>query len=145
MIQSPSDSPLSRPPAGAGQPGPPLPGGAAAAAPGEVRPDVRHEVQPVAQQAPEAAQEDHQRRAQRAEPKESPALPPPPPQPPPPSSPSPPPQQLLQLQLHRCLHLLLLSLRPPARPQSQRGAAEAQRTFPRRRGYVGVCSRAALD
>ena len=55
---------LSRPPTCASQSAASFSGQAAAAAPGEVRPDMRHEVQPLPQQTLKATQKDHQRRAQ---------------------------------------------------------------------------------
>lgn len=55
---------LSGPPSNASQSGASVSRQAAAAAAGEVRPDLCHEVQPLPQQAPKAAQKDHQRRAQ---------------------------------------------------------------------------------
>lgn len=109
LRSSPTDSfivlilPHSGPFACASQPRASVSGQAAAAAAGQVRSDLRHEVQPLSQQAPQAAQKDHQRRAQRNEPKENPALPPP------------------LLLLHVSFDVIVIGALPP-RPGERRGS-----------------------
>lgn len=66
---SPNDSIIllfvpSGPVIGPSQPAAHASGGAAERAAGETGPDILHEVQPVTLQTPQAAQEDHQQRAQ---------------------------------------------------------------------------------